>query len=76
MQHTLTAMKLFSEILRERLSAHTQRASLREIAELSKIDVGQLSRFANDSGKLGQDAIDRLDALLPYLGRVRRGRIQ
>jgi transcriptional regulator with XRE-family HTH domain len=65
-------MKLFSEILRARLSAHTQRASLREIAELSKIDVGQLSRFANDSGKLGQDAIDRLDKLLPLLGRTRR----
>jgi hypothetical protein len=42
-------------------------AVLREISREAKIDVGQLSRFANElpSGKLGQDAIDRLAA---YLG--------
>jgi phage FluMu protein gp41 len=41
--------------------------SLREIGRAAKIDVAQLSRFANElpSGKLGQDAIDRLAA---YLG--------
>jgi transposase-like protein len=62
------AMELFSTKLRARLLAHAQRRTLREIARRTEIDVSQLSRFANDAenGKLGQDAIDRLERYLRW----------
>jgi hypothetical protein len=63
-------MEKLSEKLRARLLAHAESKTWREIAAGVPLDVGQLHRFAKGTGKLGQDALDALDA---YLQKRKKG---